>query len=157
MQDRDTTALVTERRERAAARWDLDRGVVLVPAGLMLPIAGTDQFHEYHAHPEHRYLAGVGQPGGVLAFDAGEGWTLFVPQPEAAERVWTGNGPSLAAVGDVSGLARVQAASTTAARSHGSTNMVRRMPSTRTRPRASYSAASRCATRNPHTRARAAR
>ncbi|MCY4392878.1 MAG: aminopeptidase P family protein [Chloroflexi bacterium] len=111
MQDRDTTALVTERRERAAARWDLDRGVVLVPAGLMLPIAGTDQFHEYHAHPEHRYLAGVGQPGGVLAFDAGEGWTLFVPQPEAAERVWTGNGPSLAAVGDVSGLARVQAAS----------------------------------------------
>ena len=111
MQDRDTTALVTERRERAAARWDLDRGVVLVPAGLMLPIAGTDQFHEYHAHPEHRYLAGVGQPGGVLAFDAGEGWTLFVPQPEAAERVWTGDGPSLAAVGDVSGLARVRAAS----------------------------------------------
>ncbi len=111
MQDRDTTALVTERRERAAARWDLDRGVVLVPAGLMLPIAGTDQFHEYHAHSEHRYLAGVGQPGGVLAFDAGEGWTLFVPQPEAAERVWTGDGPSLAAVGDVSGLARVRAAS----------------------------------------------
>ncbi len=111
MQDRDTTALVTERRERAAARWDLERGVVLVPAGLMLPIAGTDQFHEYCAHPEHRYLAGVGQPGGVLAFDAGEGWTLFVPQPEAAERVWTGDGPSLAAVGDVSGLARVRAAS----------------------------------------------
>lgn len=111
MQDRDTRALVTERRERAAARWDLDRGVVLVPAGLMLPIAGTDQFHEYHAHPEHRYLAGVGQQGGVLAFDAGEGWTLFVPQPEAAERVWTGDGPSLAAVGDVSGLARVRAAS----------------------------------------------
>ena len=88
----------------AAERWDLDRGVVLLPAGLMLPIAGTDQFHEYHAHPEHRYLAGVGQPGGVLAFDAGEGWTLFVPQPDAAERVWTGDGPSLAAVGEASGL-----------------------------------------------------
>ena len=111
MQDRDTTALVTERRERAAAHWDLDRGVVLVPAGLMLPIAGTDQFHEYHAHPEHRYLAGVGQPGGVLAFDAGEGWTLFVPQPEAAERVWTGDGPSLAAVGEAAGLGRVRASS----------------------------------------------
>ena len=111
MQDHHTAALVTERRERAAARWDLDRGVVLVPAGLTLPIAGTDQFHEYHAHPEHRYLAGVGQPGGVLAFDAGEGWTLFVPQPEAAERVWTGDGPSLAAVGEASGLERVQAAS----------------------------------------------
>jgi len=100
----DAAALVAERRARAAALWDLDRGIVLAPAGLMLPIAGTDQFHEYHAHPEHRYLAGVGQPGGVLAFDAGEGWTLFVPQPDAAERVWTGDGPSLAAAGEASGL-----------------------------------------------------
>ena len=100
----DPAALAAERRARAAARWNLDRGVVLAPAGLMLPIAGTDQFHEYHAHPEHRYLAGVGQPGGVLAFDAGEGWTLFVPQPDAAERVWTGDGPSLAAVGEAAGL-----------------------------------------------------
>ena len=109
--DRDTAALAAERRERAAARWNLDRGVVLVPAGLMLPIAGTDQVHEYHAHPEHRYLAGVGQAGGVLAFDAGEGWTLFVPQPEAAERVWTGDGPSLAGVAEVAGLERVRPAS----------------------------------------------
>ena len=100
----DPAALVAERRARAAERWNLDRGVVLAPAGLLLPIAGTDQFHEYHAHPEHRYLAGVGQPGGVLAFDAGEGWTLFVPQPDAAERVWTGDGPSLAAVGEAAGL-----------------------------------------------------
>ncbi len=100
----DPAALVAERRTRAAARWNLDRGVVLAPAGLMLPIAGTDQFHEYHAHPEHRYLAGVGQPGGVLAFDAGEGWTLFVPHPDAAERVWTGDGPSLAAVGEAAGV-----------------------------------------------------
>ena len=100
----DAAGLVAERRSLAAARWDLDRGVVLLPAGLLLPIAGTDQSHEYHAHPEHRYLAGVGQPGGVLAFDADEGWTLFVPQPDAAERVWTGDGPSLAAVGDAAGL-----------------------------------------------------
>ena len=109
--DRDTAALAAERRERAAARWNLDRGVVLVPAGLMLPIAGTDQVHEYHAHPEHRYLAGVGQAGGVLAFDAGEGWTLFVPQPEAAERVWTGDGASLAGIAEVAGLERVRSAS----------------------------------------------
>ena len=111
MQQKEAAALVGQRRERAAERWNLDRGVVLVPAGLMLPIAGTDQFHEYHAHAEHRYLSGVGQPGGVLAFDAGEGWTLFVPQPEAAERVWTGDGPSLAAVGEASGLERVRPAS----------------------------------------------
>ena len=111
MQDGDAATLVARRREQAAARWNLDRGVVLLPAGLMLPVAGTDQYHEYHAHPEHRYLAGVGQAGGVLAFDAGEGWTLFVPQPEAAERVWTGNGPSLAGVAEVSGLEQVRPAS----------------------------------------------
>ncbi len=111
MQDGDAATLVARRREQAAARWNLDRGVVLLPAGLMLPVAGTDQFHEYHAHPEHRYLAGVGQAGGVLAFDAGEGWTLFVPQPEAAERVWTGDGPSLAGVAEVSGLEQVRPAS----------------------------------------------
>lgn len=111
MQENDAAALVAKRRERAAERWNLGRGVVLVPAGPMLPIAGTDQFHEYHAHPEHQYLAGVGQPGGVLAFDAGEGWTLFVPQPDAAERVWTGDGPSLAAVGEASGLEQVRPAS----------------------------------------------
>ncbi len=107
----DAAALVAERRQRAVDRWRLDRGVVLVPAGLMLPITGTDQFHEYHAHPEHRYLAGVGQAGGVLAFDAGDGWTLFVPQPRAAERVWSGDGPSRAAVGEASGLDRVRPAS----------------------------------------------
>ena len=107
----DLAALVAERRERAAARWALDRGVVLVAAGLELPIAGTDQFHEYHAHPEHRYLAGVGQAGGVLAFEAGGGWTLFVPQPDAAERVWTGDGPSPAALAEASGLERVRPAS----------------------------------------------
>ena len=111
MQDGDAATLVARRREQAAARWNLDRGVVLLPAGLMLPVAGTDQYHEYHAHPEHRYLAGVGQAGGVLAFDAGEGWTLFVPQPEAGERVWTGNGPSLAGVAEVSGLEQVRPAS----------------------------------------------
>ncbi len=102
--------LVGERRDRAAARWDLDRGAVIVPAGMMLPIAGTDQFHEYHAHPEHHYLAGVGQAGGVLTFDAAEGWTLFVPQPSAEERVWTGDGPSLAGVAEAAGLDQVQPA-----------------------------------------------
>ncbi len=109
--NRDAATLVRERRERAVAHWDLARGAVLVPAGLALPVAGTDQLHEYHAHPEHRYLAGVGQPGGVLAFDPGEGWTLFVPQPAAAERVWTGDGPSLRAVGQAAGLERVEVAS----------------------------------------------
>ena len=109
--DVDGATLLAERRARAVERWNLDRGVALIPAGLPLPIAGTDQFHDYHAHPEHRYLAGTGQAGAVLAFEAGEGWTLFVPQPEAAERVWTGDGPTLAAAGEASGLERIRAAS----------------------------------------------
>tara|TARA_B100001123_G_scaffold413354_1_gene511633 strand:+ start:2373 stop:3770 length:1398 start_codon:yes stop_codon:yes gene_type:complete len=104
MKEGNPAALLAARRERAIAGWNLDRGVVLIPAGLLLPISGTDQFHEYHAHPEHRYLAGIGQPGGVLAFDTEEGWNLFVPQPEAAERVWTGEGPSLAEIQEVAGL-----------------------------------------------------
>ena len=95
------------RRVRAAARWELARGAVLVPAGLPLPIAGTDQFHEYHAHPEHRYLAGTARAGSVLAYDPGEGWTLFAPVPDAEERVWTGDGPPLEALARESGLERV--------------------------------------------------
>lgn len=99
------------RRERAAARWGLTRGAVLVPAGLPPPIAGTDQFHEFHAHPEHRYLAGTALAGSVLAYDPGEGWTLFAPVPDAETRVWTGDGPPLAALARESGLERVVPAS----------------------------------------------
>ncbi len=105
-----TTLALKQRRARVTAEWALDRGAVLIPAGLALPIAGTDQSHEYHAHPEHRYLAGLGQPGGVLAFDPEEGWTLFAARPSADERVWTGDGPALAALEQASGLERVEPA-----------------------------------------------
>ncbi|MCC6382253.1 MAG: aminopeptidase P family protein [Dehalococcoidia bacterium] len=90
---------VLDRRRAAVARaWGEVRGPVVVPAGLPLPIAGTDQLHDFHAHPEHVYLAGAPLPGAVLVFDAREGWRLFVPRPTAEERVWTGDGSQVDAV-----------------------------------------------------------
>ncbi|MCS7294828.1 MAG: aminopeptidase P family protein [Chloroflexota bacterium] len=83
---------VAARRERAARAWQLRDELVIVPAGVPIPIAGTDQFHEFHAHPEHYYLAGVADPGGVLTFDPAEGWTYFHPVVTQDEAVWTGPG-----------------------------------------------------------------
>ncbi len=88
-------AAVTARRERAAAAWQLRSELVIVPAGVPVPIAGTDQFHEFHAHPEHYYLAGVADPGGLLVFDPAEGWTYFAPVVTPEEAVWTGPGRPL--------------------------------------------------------------
>jgi Xaa-Pro aminopeptidase len=77
------------RRERAVRAWEVRRHAVLIPSGLPVPIAGSDQFHEFHAHPEHYYLAGIAQAGAVLAFEPSEGWTLFAPQLAREEQVWT--------------------------------------------------------------------
>lgn len=89
---REPAAYLRERRERVARAWDLDAEPVIIPAGLPIPIAGTDQFHEFHAHNEYQYLAGVAEPGGVLTFDPADGWTLFLAQPSKEDRVWTGDG-----------------------------------------------------------------
>lgn len=87
-------AAVAQRRARAAAAWQLTDKLVVVPSGLPVPIAGTDQFHDFHAHPEHYYLAGVADPGGVLVFDPLEGWTYFYPVVTREDAVWTGPGRS---------------------------------------------------------------
>lgn len=90
-----TAAQLTARRDALARAAGGHRGPVLVPSGLPLPIAGTDQYHDYHAHNEHYYLAGTAIPGSVLAFDARSGWELFVPVATREERVWVGDGVSL--------------------------------------------------------------
>ncbi|MCX7618101.1 aminopeptidase P family protein [Tepidiforma sp.] len=100
----DSSAAVAERRSRIARGWTLDRGAVLVASGLPLPIAGTDQFHEFHAHPEFRYLAGIAEPASVLAFDPGEGWALFVALPAFEDRIWTGDGPDIDRLEAAAGL-----------------------------------------------------
>jgi Xaa-Pro aminopeptidase len=99
------------RRDGIARRWaDAFHGPVLVASGLPVPIAGTDQFHDFHSHNEHRYLAGTSAPGSVLAFDPREGWSLFLPVASQEERVWVGDGESIEAAREVSGLERVVAA-----------------------------------------------
>ena len=97
----------SNRRDRAAGEWCLDDAFVVIPSGLPLPIAGTDQFHDFHAHGEHHYLSGVSAPAGVLTFDPNDGWTLFAYQPPADEQVWTGRGPDLDEVQARSGVGRV--------------------------------------------------
>lgn len=86
------------RRAAVARCWDLASGGVLVAAGLPVPIAGTDQFYDFHAHPEFTYLAGLPLAGAVMAFDPREGWRLFVPVPSIDDRVWDGDGPQLAGI-----------------------------------------------------------
>ena len=88
------TSLLRARRDRASRSWDVRAGTVLIPSGAPLPIDGTDQVHDYHAHPEHAYLSGSREPSSVLAFDPVEGWVLFAPASTLEERVWTNAAPS---------------------------------------------------------------
>jgi Xaa-Pro aminopeptidase len=95
------------RREALARAWAEHQGPVIVPSGLAVPIAGNDQFHEFHVHAEHYYLAGATAPGAVLAYDAREGWTLFAHVAGQEERVWTGDSEPLESVAAATGLERV--------------------------------------------------
>ncbi|MBK7724203.1 MAG: aminopeptidase P N-terminal domain-containing protein [Dehalococcoidia bacterium] len=92
------------RRADVAAAWSLARGAVVVPSGIHVPIQGTDQFHEFHAHPEFAYLAGAPTPGAVLVFDPAEGWAVFAPVASLEDRVWVGDGVDHAELGQRIGL-----------------------------------------------------
>lgn len=83
------------RREAIAKTWELSRGAVIIPAGLPIPREGTDQYHEFHAHPEFAYLAATHVPGAVLTFDPHDGWRLFAPTASLEDRVWVGEGEDL--------------------------------------------------------------
>jgi Xaa-Pro aminopeptidase len=80
---------------------------VLVPSGVPVPIAGTDQVHDFHAHAEHYYLAGSAGPGSVLAFDETDGWRLFARTSSIEELVWTNAPPAPEALARTTGLDRV--------------------------------------------------
>ena len=81
-----------ERRRAAAAEaWDVDDAVVLVEAGEEIPVPGRgDRTYPFRAHAEYFYLTDRERPGGVLAFDPGEGWIEFVKPVTAEELLWTG-------------------------------------------------------------------
>lgn len=99
-----TAHSLTERRQRIAGAWGLARGAVLVPAGVHVPVEGTDQYHEFHAHPEMAYLGGAREPGTVLAFDPADGWVLFAPRAGLEDRVWVGGGADHEALAGTTGL-----------------------------------------------------
>jgi Xaa-Pro aminopeptidase len=93
-----------DRRESISRAWDLSRGAVLVPSGLPLPIAGTDQYHDFHAHPEHAYLAGAATWASVLAYDPRDGWSLFARTATEDDRIWSGEGESIDSLSACTGL-----------------------------------------------------
>jgi len=108
LRDMSHNETLSARRASMAATWALTREIVLVPSGLPIPIAGTDQAHGHHAHPEHRYLAGACEAESLLVFDPGEGWTLFAPVAGTEERVWSGDRTALEQLQAISGLDSVR-------------------------------------------------
>jgi Xaa-Pro aminopeptidase len=95
--DEETQAQVqrqlARRRSALADAWQLTDEVVLVGAGPRVPIPGRrDRTYPFHAHLEYVYLTDRERPGGVLAFDPGDGWTEFVTPVTRDERLWEGAG-----------------------------------------------------------------
>ena len=90
-----------ERRRRAAVEaWNLRDEVVLVGAGVPVPVPGrADRTYPFRAHSEYFYLTDRERPGGVLAFDPVEGWIDFVVPVTRDERLWEG-----APAGDLDGV-----------------------------------------------------
>jgi Xaa-Pro aminopeptidase len=89
--DRAMEEFLERRRLATAEAWDLQDGVVLLAAGDEIPVPGRgDRTYPFRAHTEYLYLADRERPGGVLAFDPGEGWVEFVAPVTAEELLWTG-------------------------------------------------------------------
>ena len=86
--------ILKARREQVADAWRGQADPVLIAAGLPIPIDGTDQFHDFHAHPEFQYLTGVAEPGATLVWEADGGWRLFTPSLSIEDRVWMSEPPS---------------------------------------------------------------
>jgi Xaa-Pro aminopeptidase len=87
----DIAEQLERRRTAAADAWDVGDAVVLVSAGEEIPVPGRgDRTYPFRAHSEYFYLTDRERPGGVLAFDPGEGWIDFVKPVTAEELLWTG-------------------------------------------------------------------
>jgi hypothetical protein len=87
----EIAAQLTRRRAAAAAAWNLKDQLVLVGAGEPIPVPGRyDLTYPFRAHSEYLYLTDRERPGGVLAFDPGDGWTEFVEPVTREELLWSG-------------------------------------------------------------------
>jgi Xaa-Pro aminopeptidase len=84
-------AQLERRRRLAAERWDLDAGVVLIGAGVAVPVPGrADRTYPFRAHSEYLYLTDRERPGGILAYDPHDGWADFVVPVSREECLWGG-------------------------------------------------------------------
>jgi Xaa-Pro aminopeptidase len=85
-------ALHLQRRRSAVAEaWQLSDEVVLIGAGEPIPVPGRgDPTYPFRAHSDYYYLTDRDEPGGVLAFDAQEGWVDFYPPIDPSAAVWLG-------------------------------------------------------------------
>jgi Xaa-Pro aminopeptidase len=64
---------------------------VLVGAGEPTPVPGRyDRTYPFRAHSEYLYLTDRERPGGVLAFDPGEGFVEFIAPVSREELLWAG-------------------------------------------------------------------
>jgi Xaa-Pro aminopeptidase len=87
----DIAEELERRRAAAAEAWDVGDAVVLISAGEEIPVPGRgDRTYPFRAHSEYFYLTDRERPGGVLAYDPGEGWLEFVKPVTAEELLWTG-------------------------------------------------------------------
>jgi Xaa-Pro aminopeptidase len=87
----DIAEQLERRRAAAADAWQVGDAVVLVAAGEEIPVPGRgDRTYPFRAHSEYLYLTDRERPGGILAFDPGEGWIEFVKPVTAEELLWTG-------------------------------------------------------------------
>lgn len=83
-----------QRRKRVAETLNLGDDLLVVGAGELISIpGGADQTYRFIPHAEYRYLADNATPGGVVAYDAADGWVDFLPPVSEAERVWEGREP----------------------------------------------------------------
>jgi Xaa-Pro aminopeptidase len=84
-------AQLARRRRLATERWHVDDGVVVIAAGLPVPVPGRgDRAYPFRSHSEYFYLTDRERPGGVLAFDPADGWEDFVVPISREERLWGG-------------------------------------------------------------------
>jgi Xaa-Pro aminopeptidase len=82
---------LARRRAEAADAWGLVDEVVLVGAGDPIAVPGRgDITYPFRSHSEYFYLTDLNRPGGVLAFDPGEGWIHYGSPVTEEERLWTG-------------------------------------------------------------------
>jgi Xaa-Pro aminopeptidase len=77
-----------------ADHWNLGGEAVVIGAGEPVVVPGRgDRAYPFRAHSEYFYLTDRERPGGVLAFDADEGWIDFVRPISREELLWEGARP----------------------------------------------------------------